>query len=182
MWKSRKQVQKWPYPAERNGRLQLCSLFFLALTSCTTTVSPDRAATLPDGLYQFSAPPAIKRQYADLSWGSAGWDIQLLGDGGGSFTLRPESGNGVSIQNDQMSYPGLKRSLQGSGTVQTDRTASGKLELWLGGGPIKRNHRKGDWTLRPATPQEAESWKRKQQLLEERKKRAREAGNNSKES
>ncbi len=108
--------------------------------------------------------------------------MNLLGDTGGSFVLKPDDQGAVQITGADMSYPGLKRTMKGMGQLEPDALASGNLELWLGGkATIKRNHRKAEWTLRPATPREQRNWTRKQRLLEERKKRAQEAGLDLKE-
>jgi len=166
-----------PHPAGGNAWLQLLSLFFLSLAGCTTPVSENLAGRLPDGLYHFEAKPAVAPQYAQVTWGSAGWKLELLGDGGGEFVLRPGSDGQLEIINDSMNYPGLKRTLNGKGQLQPDQRASGQLEIWLNGiGPVKRNHRKAEWQLRPATPAERTRWERRQKVLEKRKQRARDAG------
>jgi hypothetical protein len=99
--------------------------------------------------------------------------ITLLGDFEGSFDLVPETDGKLRIAASRLDYPGLKRSYKGDGEVRKPGVASGSAIMWLkSAGPMSRNHRKGTWMLRPATPGDVQSYERRQHDLDVRRKRA----------
>jgi hypothetical protein len=156
---------------------QSLSLIFLVATGCTTLPPAEQSGRLPDGLYQFEAGKAVPKQMCEVTWTPQGWQVVLHGETGGSFVLRPDAEGRLDITSDEMDYPGLKRSLSGSGTLTATGSASGSLELWHGNmGPLNRNHREAEWFLIQATPDQAKRFRDRQLRLEERRKRAREAG------
>lgn len=118
-------------------------------------------------------PGVYDRGMARVETVPRGSRVQLLETFEGSFELHRRRGGGVVIRNDQMGYPGLNRSFSGSGTLTGDSGAEGEAEIWIRmAGPVRRDHRKGPWTLRPATPQEIEQHENRVRRLEERKRRA----------
>jgi len=103
--------------------------------------------------------------------------VQLLEEFTGSFSLDIKGDGQMDIVDPEMSYPGQKRSFKGEGYLLEPGVASGQATTWLKSlGPLSRNHRKGLWVLRQATPSEIGSFTKKQEALELRKQRAREAG------
>ncbi|MGA0333878.1 MAG: hypothetical protein ACO3N7_04110 [Kiritimatiellia bacterium] len=106
--------------------------------------------------------------------------IQLLEEYTGSFSLQIASDQSLKIVDDEMDYPGLKRTFKGEGRLIRPGVAEGEAVMWLKSvGPISRNHREGPWTLRTATPEEIQRFELKQKTLQERRQRAAEAADAS---
>jgi hypothetical protein len=164
------------HPAQARLCLQLLSVLFLLLSGCATTPPPG-LSRLPEGLYVFDAPIFYEKGMARVTHTSRGARVQLLETFQGDFTLRPDASGQVDMVEDHISYPGLRRTLKGSGQLTATGKAEGQAVIWLkSAGPISRNHREGPWTLRQATPEEEKAFRLKQQAIEKRKQRAREAG------
>lgn len=154
--------------------MQLLSLLFLGFTGCTTTPPPEQQY-LPEGLYHFDAPIFYKKGWAQLSHTPRGVRVQLLETFKGAFTLKTQADGRVYLIDDDISYPGLKRTLKGEGRITSIGEAAGTATVWLKTmGPVSRNHRKGPWRLVRATAEDIRKFESKQQTLETRKERARE--------
>lgn len=132
---------------------------------------------LPEGLYVFDAPIFYEEGMAEITHTPRGARVRLLRDDVGEFTLRPDARGRVDIVDDAIGYSGLNRSLNGKGRLTENGRAEGQAKVWLKAmGPVSRNHRKGPWTLRQATPQEIQRHRAKQRSREAREERAKEAG------
>lgn len=156
--------------------MQLLSVVFLLMFGCATTPPPG-LNRLPEGLYRFDCPVFYDNGMVRITHTAKGARVQLLEKIEGSFTLRPDAEGHVKVVEDHIDYPGLKRSLNGEGRITAPGQAEGRAAVWLKSmGPLSRDHRKGPWTLRRATEAEARRYQRKQELLRERRERAREGG------
>ena len=163
-----------PHLARFRAGLQPLSWFFLlALCGCATAPGPHPTRNLiPDGYYIFDAPGIYEAGMARVSQVPRGAKVQLLETFEGSFELHPR-GDRLRIRNDEVSYPTLRRSLSGDGELIGPGQVRGNAEIWVATiGAFSRDHRKSEWTLRPATPEEIERHENRQRRLEERKRRA----------
>ncbi len=166
-----------PLPVRRRAVLpaQLLSLMlFAVLQGCVSTGSPSPPAPiLPPGYAVFHMPGVYSEGMARIETMPRGARVQLLETFEGSFELHARGTNHVVIRNDAMGYPGLNRSFSGSGELTGDGRAGGEAEIWIRmAGPVRRDHRKGAWSLRPATEEEIERHEERLRKLEERKRRA----------
>lgn len=163
------------FPAFFFRRWQLSALLFsILLPGCVTSGSRNETAPLlPAGYARFDMPGVYENGMASVTSIPQGVKIQLLETFEGSFELHQRADNRVVIRNDQMDYPGLGRSFKGEGILLGQGRAEGYAEIWLDlMGPVRRDHRKGPWVLRPATEAEIRSHEAKVRQLEERKARA----------
>lgn len=152
-------------------------MFLLGLSACVNPPPQNLSLFLPEGYYNFDCPIAYKNDLARLSHENGKVQVQLLVDYTGSFSLQVDGNGNLNIVDDHMDYPGLPRSFNGEGRILQPGVAEGTATLWLKpAGPISRNHRKGTWTLQPASEKAVQSYLRKQEALEMRKARAQEAG------
>lgn len=166
-----------PHPALLRPRLQLLSLFFLCLSACISPPPGHLSASLPEGYYRFNCPIAYDNDMVKLTHEKGRVRVQLLEDYMGNFALKVDPDGSLKIVDDHMDYPGLPRSFKGEGRMLQPGSAEGSAVLWLkSAGPISRNHREGPWTLRRAGEKEIQDFLKKQQTLEIRRQRAREAG------
>lgn len=155
-------------PVYFSARLQPLAFLFLLVTGCATTSGPSLDAWIPEGYYHFSCDIVNQNNLALVSHNRGRMEVQLLGDFDGGFAFSPEADGGLTITKSNMDYPGLKRSFRGEGTVQQPGVASGSAITWIKSvGPIGRDHRKGPWRLRPATPKEIQRVQQRQQRLRE---------------
>lgn len=162
------------HPALFRSVLQSLPVFFLLIWSgCATTADPAAAArAFPPGMYVFEAP-FVYEGMAEIRPIPNGAAVQLLETFEGNFEFHLRGDDGLRIRNDNMDYPGLKRRFVGTGTLRRPGHADGDAEIWLTAiGRFGRDHRKGAWTLRPATEAETTRFERARQALEERKRRA----------
>lgn len=156
--------------------MQLLTALFLLGAGCATTPPPG-LDLLPEGLYVFDAPIFYETGMAELTHTPRGVRVRLLENDIGAFTLRPDARGRLDIVDDAIDYRDLKRKLNGSGRITKPGRAEGKAKVWLMGlGPVSRNHRKGTWTLRRATPEESQRHRAKERSRELREQRAREGG------
>lgn len=146
----------------------------LLLQACVSTGSGTPAAPiLPPGYAVFDMPGVYSDGMARIETIPRGARIQLLETFEGSFELHARGSDRVVIRNDAMGYPGLNRSFSGEGVLVEDGRAEGEAEIWIRmAGPVRRDHRKAAWSLRPATSQEIERHENRLRQLEERKRRA----------
>ncbi|MCH8512918.1 MAG: hypothetical protein LAT83_14885 [Kiritimatiellae bacterium] len=154
--------------------LFLAGFFGLAgVSGCATRPGLDTTARkFPAGYYRFDAP-FVYEGLARVTPNPHGASIQLLENFDGRFELHLRGDHQVVIRNDEMDYPGFRRNFKGSGKLTAPGTAKGDAEIWnvmVGG--FSRDHRKGPWTLRPATTAEVERHEQRQRTLEARKRRA----------
>ena len=154
--------------------LQPLVFFILLLTGCTTPTSEvDLDRWIPEGFYHVTSEIINQDNLARVTHKNQRIQVQLLGDFDGGFTMAPLPNGELEIVTSRMDYPGLKRSFKGEGRIQQPGVAMGTAITWLkSAGPVSRNHRKGTWSLRPATPQEVERYQQKQKQLEFRQNRA----------
>ncbi|WFB37731.1 hypothetical protein P3T73_08165 [Kiritimatiellota bacterium B12222] len=165
------------YPAHPLRGLQLFSLLFLCTVGCVSTPPPDLNVLMPEGYYKFDCPIVYKNGLVQLTHEQGKAKVQLLGDFTGSFYLTLDKNRNIKFSNSEMSYQDLNRSFKGEGTLLEPGVASGEAVAWIKTvGPISRNHREGLWTLNLATPQEIDSFLRKQDAYNKRLQRAIEAG------
>lgn len=160
--------------------MQTFPIFFLAgftlvsgAAGCASRPGlPTTSQKFPEGTYRFDAP-FVYEGLARVTPTPHGASVQLLGHFDGSFELHLRGENRLVIRNDEMSYPGFRRNFKGDGELTAPGTARGEAEIWnvmIGG--FSRDHRKGSWTLRPATEGEIERHEQQQRALEARKRRA----------
>ncbi len=166
-----------PHPAPLLRPLQLLALIFciMGMTACVSTPSddPPGIAGLPPGIYNFDCPIVYKEGLVELSDIPGGVHVQMLEKLKGSFELHSNEQGELIIRNDEMHYPGLKRIFNGEGRLTAAEGAEGTAAIWLKNlGPVGKDHRKGDWVLRPATEQEITRYEAKVRSLEERKRKA----------
>jgi len=150
------------------------SALLLLLSGCASTgTRPAGDPRLPPGLYVFDMPVMYERGFAELSSVPGGVRVQLLETFQGRFDLHPRGESEWVIRNDEVGYPGLSRSFSGEGRSTGPGRLEGSGEVWIRmAGPIGRDHRKGPWTLRPATAEERSGWERRQRNLQTRRRRA----------
>jgi len=168
------------FPALFSARLQHPTRIFrifvplILLQGCVGTGSrTSDAPLLPPGYAVFDMPGVYDKGMARIETIPRGARIQLLETFEGSFELHARGNERAVIRNDQMGYPGLNRSFSGQGILLPGGRAEGEAEVWIRmAGPVRRDHRKAAWTLRPATAEEIENHDSKLRRLEERKRRA----------
>ena len=91
----------------------------------------------------------------------------------GSFDIRLKRDGSLEFTNDEMDYPGLRRSFKGKGLMTAPGKAEGNASVWvLNYGIAGRDHRTGTWTLRPATREEVGKFEARARSLQERKRKA----------
>jgi hypothetical protein len=158
-------------------KLKTLTAFVLAtlLNQACVSTGPGTAPEpiLPPGYAVFDLPGIYTDGMAMIETIPRGARIQLLETFEGSFELHRRGENRVVIRNDSMGYPGLNRSFSGEGILKGNGRAEGEAEIWIRmAGPVRRDHRKGNWTIRPATVEEIERHESRIRQLEERKRRA----------
>ena len=166
------------HPACLRLFLQLLSISFLILTGCVSTSPPiNLSPVMPEGYYMFDCPIVYEKDMAEITHRDGKAFVQLLGDFKGSFAFEISSEGVVTIVEDEMGFSGLNRSFNGEGQILKRGHARGEAIAWLKSiGGFSRDHRKGPWSIRPASESEINSYMREQKSLELRKQRARDGG------
>lgn len=156
-----------------NPRLLLIAVCTLSLTACRTRPQgPAGDPRIPPGFYVFSFP-GVYEGLADVQPIHGGVRVQLLETFEGRFDLVRKGSLNWTIQNDEMSYPGLRRSFSGLGEFAGLGEVVGDAEIWIHMlGRVGRDHRRGTWSLRSASPAEIERFHQRQRSLEARRRRA----------
>lgn len=160
-------------PARFRRGLQLLTVVFLLLVGACATPSPyPTREMLPQGLYVFDAPGVYESGMARVTPVPRGARVELLETFAGTFELHPR-GDRLLIRNHDMHYPGLRRAFRGEGKITAGGQAEGNAEIWVSTlGRFSRDHRKTEWTLRPATPGEIQRHEDRASRLEARRRRA----------
>lgn len=130
----------------------------LLLTGCTTT--QPHSSQLPDGYYMLDASPWFYGPNLCLleSKKPGVHTVSMLKERKGSFDLVPKGNRTFSIKQSNINFDKIRRSIKGDATMTQAGVLSGTGVVWLKSlGPISRNHRKGAWTLRPATQAEVDA-------------------------
>lgn len=156
------------------ARASVFAALCFGISGCVTTGNPAVGhPSLPEGYYVFDMPVLYSSGMARVGNVARGVRVQLLETFEGSFELHGHGENELRIRNESISYPGLRRTLSGEGTITAPGRAQGEGTVWIRiSGPVGRDHRKGPWTLRPATAEEIERHERVQRSLETRRRRA----------
>lgn len=156
----------------RRGLQHFTILFLLLGGGCATTSPYPTRERMPEGLYVFDAPGIYESGMARVTPVSRGARVELLETFEGTFELHPR-GERLLIRNDDMSYPGLRRSFRGEGQLTGDGQAKGEAKIWVSTiGRFSRDHRASEWTLRPATPEEIQRHEERARRQEARRRRA----------
>ncbi len=146
----------------------------LMLAGCASPLPPETvAAWLPTGYYKFDCPIVYENGLARLEPVRGGMNVTLLEKIKGTFVLQAKADGRLAITQSEMDYPGLRRSFKGEGQVIGGGKAEGTAVVWVKNfGIVGRDHRKGAWTLRPASESEINKFEARARSLEERKRRA----------
>jgi len=166
------------------------SLFFFSaslavMTGCLgpkslSSEAPVSAKAIADGLYVFHAfddgdrdGEREKMLYNNCPvklTNKAGGiiHVDVLAQRGGSFDIKNTEGR-LEIMNSNIAFAEVQRSIEGNGTLQSGNRGSGRWLLQTKSiGRFSRNFRKGDWTLKLATPEQIEQHKQNVERLESR--------------
>ena len=154
-------------------------LLALAAAGCATT--PKGPPPLAEGYYFFDCPIFYEKGLAEVAaLPNGNLKVSLLEKHKGEFELHPTGGGELKITRDHIPLADISRSLSGEGRVSPDASgAAGRAVMWttniMG---ISRDHRKGGWTLTPASKAEYETRLKRLQKRDEAREKARAAQGN----
>ena len=135
---------------------RLLKLFaLLPFTFATAWAGTDQ---LPDGYYHFEGKWIYSGICHITHTKKDSHKVQCLEGRKYTFCVTAKSSGSFKIEKSDVALGKIKRNMSGSGELSKPGHASGKGSVWTKSlGIFSRDHRKGPWTLRPATAEEAAS-------------------------